>query len=338
MIDFGKNYSSTWRVFKVNRDTWADGEIIEKVDSVSISRDANSIMLESGSMEVSGDLAQDYYRIVMTAEQDGATERVDVATLLFTVDGGTEDYGFVFSKLDGCSVLYPASTTAVTTGEYAPAGVDGAQYVAKLLGDAINAPIEIEGSFTLNNNVVHELGSSVLEAAWSVLDAGNFVLQVDGRGVVHIRPKPIEPSLVVSGNNTNLIVNGISFESNDAELPNRYIVLTDNLIATASNNNLTSRISIPNRGFTVDLVDTSPMLVNGETLNGYALRRLKESSILKETRSYTREYAPDVYPFSIVKSSINEMKGDYRVESQSITCGNGITVSEKASKEINLWE
>ena len=58
---------------------------------------------------------------------------------------------------------------------------------------------------------------------------------------------------------------------------------------------------------------------------------------MSEKYSYTREYAPDVYAYSIVKASINGMMGDLRVTSQSIECGHGITVQEKAEKEVALW-
>lgn len=338
MIDYGRSYSAKWRVFRVNPDTWADGELIKQVDTVSVSRDVTSVLLESGTMEVTGELEQAYYRIVMTAEQDSGAERVDVATLLFNVDDGNLNHGTSKSKADGLSVLYPASTTSITTGEYAPAGVDGAQYVGDLLEQAINAPVEVEGSFKLNDHIVHELGSSVIEAVWAVLDAGRFVLQIDGRGVVHVRPRPEEPSLVISDESVQLMSYGVDYSTNEAEIPNRYIVISDNMLTVASNDDPTSRVSTVSRGYFVDLVDTSPTPVNGETMNKYATERLKDASILKDTRSFIREYAPNVYPFSIVKSSIPEMKGDFRVESQSITCNAGITVNEKASMEIKLWE
>ena len=187
-MNWSQSYTATWRVFRVNRLTWADGEMLTNVDSVSVSRTADGSLLESGSMELTGEFQTDYYRIVMIAEQGGETERVEVATLLFEVNGGAVNYGTVAGKVDGHSVLYPAETTAVTTGESAPSGVDGVIYARNLLQSAINAPVETEGSFTLNDHIVHELGSSIIEAVWSVLDARGYVLQIDGHGTVHIRP------------------------------------------------------------------------------------------------------------------------------------------------------
>lgn len=337
-MDWGRPYTATWRIFKVNRRTWADGELVTGVDKASVSRTADGDLLETGSLDVTGDFETDYYRIVMTANQGGEVERVDVATLLFEVEKGKTNYGTTSHSVDGHSVLYPASTTSIVTGAYAPKGVDGAQYAKNLLEGAINAPVEAEGSFILDDHVVHELGAPVLEAVWDVLTAGGFVIQIDGRGVVHIRPKPVEPSLVIDSLTSDIVFPGIDYDKDLSGIPNRYVVIVDNNITIAENNDPESVISTVNRGYCVDQVDTSPILVNGETLGRYANRKLKEASVVKENKNYKREYAPDVYLYSIVKATIDGLEGDLRVESQSIECGNGITLSEKASREIILWQ
>ena len=336
-MDWTKSYTSTWRVFRVNRRTWADGDIVSKVDSANVSRTADGSLLESGSMEVTGDFTTDYYRIVMTADQGGELTRVDVATLLFEVSDGRIDYGHTTHSVEGHSVLYPASTTAVTVGEFAPAGADGAKYAAALLEEAINAPVVVEGSFTLNDHIVHELGSSVLDAVWAVLDAGGFIIQIDGRGVVHIRSKPISPTLTINNSNIGLLSNGIDFSSTIGEIPNRYIVINEDEITTAENNDPESIVSTISRGYRVDVVDTAPTPVNGKTMLEYANDKLKELSVLKDERTYIREFAPDVYLYSLVRASINGLQGDLRVSSQAIECRNGISVTEKVYKETPLW-
>lgn len=337
-MNWGQSYSASWRVFKVNRDTWADGEQIMNVDAASISRTADGKLLESGGFTVTGDFQPDYYRIIMTAVQGGDIERVDVATLLFDTSSGEFNYGRQSQELEGYSVLYPASRTTIILGEYAPAGVDGAAYAGNLLSDAINAPVMVEGSFTLNDHVVHELGTSVLEAAWSVLDAGNYVIQIDGRGVVHIRPKPTEPALIIDNLNTRILSNGISYSTDISDIPNRYVVINDSSRTVASNDDPESSVSTYTRGYCVDEVDESPTPIDGETMSAYANRRLHELSYMKESCEYTREYAPDVYLYSIVKSSIVGMEGNLRVDSQTVSCDKGISIAEKGVKEVNLWE
>lgn len=336
-MNWGQSYSASWRVFRVNRDTWADGEQITNVDTVSITRTADGSLLESGGFEVTGDFEPDYYRIVMTAVQGGDIERVDVATMLFDAKSGEYDYGRQVQEFEGFSVLYPASTSTVIMGEYAPAGVDGAKYAGDLLADAINAPVEVEGSFTLNDHIVHDIGSSVIEAVWSVLDAGNFVIQIDGRGVVHILPRPTEPTLVLDNSSTRLLSNGITYTTDISDIPNRYIVIKEQSKTIAVNADPESSVSSYSRGYYVDEVDESPTPIDGETITAYADRRLHELSYMHETCEYTREYAPDVYLYSIVKASITGMDGNLRVTGQTVTCDKGIMIKEKSAKEVNLW-
>ena len=131
--------------------------------------------------------------------------------------------------------------------------------------------------------------------------------------------------------------NGIDFDSDMSGIPNRYIVMDDGIILSAVNSYQNSPVSTVSRGYNVDVIDKSPTLVNSETYTEYANRKLHELSYLKDTRSYTREYAPNVFPYSLIRASIDGLFGDYRVESQSINCDNGITVNEKASMETNLW-
>lgn len=336
-MEWSKSYSATWRVFRVNRKTWADGDRVDNIDSVNVTRTADGSLLESGGLEMTGQFEPDYYRIVMTAEQGGEVARVDVATLLFDITGGEHNYGTTAQEAEGYSVLYPASVTSVITGEYTPAGADGAEYAAEMLRATINAPVVVEGSFVLNDHIVHEPGTGVLDAVWAVLDAGNFIIQIDGRGVVHIRPKPTTPSIVLDNKSLHMLSNGISYATDISEIPNRYVVIDDYNRTIAVNDSPESTVSTVSRGYCVDHVDESPTPVNGETYSAYAQRRLEEMSVMKDERTYTREYDPNVLLYSIVRASIDGMQGDLRVTSQQVNCGKGITITEKAVREVPLW-
>lgn len=337
-MNWEQSYSASWRVFRVNRDTWADAEQIYNVVSASITRTADGELLESGDFEITGNLQSDYYRIVMTAVQGGDIERVDVATLLFEVSSGAFNYSIDTQELEGRSVLYPASKKMLVSGEYAPAGVDGARYAAILLEDAINAPVSVEGSFTLNDHIVHKVGSSVLEAVWDVLEAGGFVLQLDGNGTVHIKPQPTEPDLIIDNSNKGLLLHGISYNTDISDIPNRYIAIVNGSKTIVENNDPESMVSTISRGYCIDEVDESPTPIDGETMGGYANRRLHELSYMEDEREYTREYAPNVFLYSIIRASIDGLNGDLRVKSQRISCEKGITIEEQAVRKVNLWE
>lgn len=343
MIDWSSGYSTSWRAYLVNPETWADSIEVQGFESARIERQANGALVESGALVFDSQpderLSEAYYRIAMIARQGQQVERVNVVTLLCSSDGGTIDKGRSQSSVTGRSVLYPASTALLTSGSYAPAGCDGAQFAAELIGQFVKAPIEVECSFTLDEHVVFDIGSSALDAAWLVLDAGGCCLQIHGDGSVHVVERGGEPSLLLDDAGARLLQPAIEFTTDLSGVPNRYIAIDGDAVAIAANYDESSAASITSRGFRVDVVDESPKLVNGESLQGYAERRLAEESIVREERTYTREWWPDVHPYSIVRGSLPSvlLEGDMEIESQSIECGRGALVTERAVRAVREW-
>ena len=341
MTDYGRAYKSTFRVYRVNERTWHDGEELHGVTSgsISVTRDAGGDTIESGSMTVTGGFESGYYRIVMDTDQDGEQGREEIATLLFERSSVVRDKSTDTVSVEGQSVLYPASVERVVSGEYAPDGADGAQYAARLLRRCVKAPVTVHGGFKLGRNVVHGFGDTVLEAVYDVLDAGGFVIQIHGDGGVHLLSSPVDPKAVIDEDNTRMIVPGIKHGYATLSVPNRYIADDELERAVVVNDDPESPVSVTQRGYYHDKLDTSPCPVDGETLERYARRRLEELSTVYDSREYTREWIPNLYPCDIVKASVPALglDGNLRVTSQSITCDHGVTVSEKACKEVKLW-
>ena len=341
MIDWGDSYTTVWRLVAVDQETWADGETVGGVGSAKVTRTADGKLLEAGSVEVEADgFEPGYYRLTCTAvDSAGNSERADVCTLLYGGSQRTYDHGMSTMTANGRSVLYPASVRLLVGGEYAPQNSDGALLAAELLRSCIAAPVEVEASFTLNGNVVYPFGSSVLDAVWLVLDAGGCVMQVTGDGTVHIRRLPEEPALELDAANARLVVPGVKASYDLADVPNQYIAVDEFSTAIAVNDDPESATSIPARGYVQMMLDESPTPVDGETLERYARRMLMEESTVQDSRTYTREYWPGVLPYDIVRGSIDSagLTGDMRVVSQSLSCGDGILVNEKAAKEVTFW-
>ena len=344
-IDWRAGYTATWRAYEVLTDTWADGEEVGRLASVSVerSRDGDAPLLESGELAIDVPVGsgwdERYVRVAMVAEQGGERERVDVCTLLCSTARGEADYGRDFLELTGRSVLYPASTKRVRVGTYAPAGTDGAQFAASMLRDAIAAPVLVEGSFTLGSHVVFDVGVSVLKAVWTLLRAGGFTIRVSGDGSVAVAPEPTEPVLHLSQANARLLHPGVPHELDWSDVPNRYYAIEGSESAEAVNDDPGSPTSTVRRGYEHDEVDTSPVRVGGETLAAYCARRLEERSVAYDTRSYAREFWPDVVPGDMVSGSLASvgLEGDLRVTRQSLSCGEGIVVDEEARREVHAW-
>ena len=342
-IDWTRGWDATWRLFRVDPATFSDTKLSRDVDTASIDRTADAL-LESGSLTVTRDPGEGfepgYYRIVVVAAQGTRRERVELATLWCVSNSGKLDRGIDVLSVDGRSVLWPASRRKMLAGTYAPRGVDGAEYAGSLLGECIHAPVSVEGSFALADHVVFDLGCTYLDAVWLLLEAGGYCMQLDGHGTVHIRPLPTKTTTTISGDNVRLLMPGVSHTEDTAEMPNQYTAVLDGLTVTVTNDDAGSPVSTIARGYVDDEVDTSPKLLEDETLAAYANRMLEQRSVSGVSYGYSREWVPDVHPNSLIhlrlpRDAIDETM---RVTRQRLACGRGIKVTEEASTEVRLWE
>ena len=343
MLDWQRSYSSTWRVYRVDPETWADGERAEGIDSITVTKDAtgDAPLMESGTVTVTNaDLPRGYYRVAMVAMQDGAVERVDVATLELVRGKGTVDHGVPTDTVTARSVLYPASTLELSPSRYAPAGSDGAEYAAALLRLNCVAPVEVVGAgFPLAGNVVPEEGESALSVAWRVCEAGGHVIRITGNGTIRVMPRPTAPAVTLDGTSASLLLPSVDYGDAYDGVPNRLTVIEGANRVTVTNEDEGSPTSRQSVGYWIDENERNPTRVGGETLDAYARRRLSELSVVRMERTYKRKWWPEVYPNDVVRASLASVRldGDLRIERQSLECGAGITVTERAVKEVSTW-
>ena len=346
MTDFSKSYSVRWSLCPVIIDTWADMRASVRMEDMKLTRTSDGL-LESGNITVILDKDEQfqpqYYRVIANVSQGGAVTRHEIATLYCFVTSGDVNHGITEASVYAASVLYPASTTVMRMGTYLPKGANGAEFVRHTLEDCINAPVVAEGSFSLVDDFVFDLGANVLESIWSVLNACGWCLQIDGHGTVTVRALPTEPSLVMSGEENSVTFQKTSYDQNWNSVPNRYIATDGYTYAEVTNEDPDSTVSIPSRGFVKDAdggVDTSPVLINGESLSSYCERRLRELSAVSNDMTYDRRYEEGVVPFSIVQMVARPSgeRRETRVKEQKLECGAGITVTETVTVKEQLWQ
>ena len=344
MIDWTRGYTSTFRAYEVDRRTWTETSEIGRVDTASVDNDSEGA-LQSGALSITASpdeqFGERYVRIRLDADQSNSTEHVDIVTLLCTAASGAYDHNVDTLDVEGRSVLYPASTRMVHdigTDPYAPMGADGAAFAAQLLRKCIAAPVSVECSFLLGRSVVFDPSDSYLDAAWEVLDVGGCIMQVDGRGVVHILEAPEKPDPDYGVVSAAQLMPGVGHELDYSEIPNRYFAVYGATTASAENDDPASPTSTVTRGYYVDERDESPKLKDGESLAMYARRKLAERSVAYDTRNYKREYIPGVLPGSMVRVQAAGMDGMYRVRRQSLAIGRGITVDEESVEEVRTWQ
>lgn len=340
MTDFSKSYSSRWAVYKVNNRTWEDAEPTGSFMSASIERSVGQL-LESGkfTVDMDSEFSEGYYRLVLYATQDGATERHDVATLLCMSAGDTSDRKSTVLDIVGQSVLYPASVRRVMPCTYVRAGSDGCEFAAKMLRESISAPVSAVGSFAVSSDIVFDINATYMDCITQVLESGGFYVSIDGRGNVSVRSLPDKASGSIKP--THLMPE-TSGDMDTSSVPNRYVAMENGELAVAVNESPSSEVSTVSRGYVRDPddgIDQSPIRVGSETLKEYCERRLKELSVLLVTRSYVREYDDVTRPMDLVNGPLGT---DYenvtvRIQNQSLECGNGIVISERGAMEVSLW-
>ena len=231
MADWSRGYSATWSARVVDAATWADSEDLPGVVSATVERDGSgeAPLVDAGTItldaRVGTEWPERYVRLSMVATQGGASERVDVATLLCTRVSGEARRGFEEVRLSGRSVLWPAHAMSVEPGAFCPRGADGAAWAGDLLRSCLHAPVEVEGGFELADHLVFDLGSTALEAAWQLLRAGGHCIRVAGDGRVRVCPVPTEPDLALDRAHARLLMPSVSLEVDWSEVPNRYIAI-----------------------------------------------------------------------------------------------------------------
>lgn len=340
-MDLASGFTSEWKLMRVNPDTWENMAEVPGVKTVKVNRDGTDDypMLEAATVNmdvaVGDEFEEGYYRIVMRATEGRGFEAYDIATLLMQSSSGTTDRRVTGIEVTGTSVLQGAKDKKLLVGTYAPKGVDGADYCASLLRECIPAPVTVDGSFTLDEHVVFGVGISYLQAVWTILDYAGWCIRISGRGEVRISKKPETATLLLDKANARKVLPGIDYTLDLSGIPNVYYAVYGDTDAKAVNDNPDSRVSTVTRGREVDEVDTSPVPVNGETLDAYCRRKLEELSTVVKTYTYTREWE-DIVPFDMVEASLSEhgISGELRVLTQSITCDAGIVVDEKVGMEI----
>jgi len=346
-MDWGRGYSSVWRVYRVDESTWADGPVVSGITSATVERDCGDTnpLMESGTFTAdtapTADFDPGYYRIVLYPQQGGMAERVDVATLYCQSSRKENDKGRASHDVKGDSVLYPASVRVMVAGSYFPQGAGCMDQAARLLRQCLAAPVYVDSANdpVLAQNVVFDAGVSALDAVHMVLDACNCVMQIHGDGTVHLMNRPTTVGLLLDRANARLLEPNVASDYDLTGVPNRYYARQDKLLEVAVNDDPDSEVSTVARGYPHDEYDGSPVRVNGETLYGYCCRRLEEMSLANDKRTYTRKWWPDIYPHSVVHGSMPSVSldGDMRVLKQSIDCSYGISVTEEAAREVALW-
>lgn len=327
---WSKGYTSAYYATIVDAKTWRDTKRLE-LTAGKISRSTDELM-ESADIDITENIGEQWIRIWLEAEQ-GGIETVPLFTGLIStpkrnIDGFRESY-----NADCYSVLKPIDDILTERGFYIPAEVPAPSAAARLLRKGI-APVEVAGGTlpTLTEAIIAEDGETCLTMARRVLDAINWRIRIDGRGVIRIEPDADNVALMIGSNNDDIMELSITDEQDWFSCPNVLRAISGDLTATARDDDPKSKLSTVSRGREIWAEEGSVTLSDTESLADYANRRLRELQSPARKVTYKRRYHPNVAVGSKLHINYPEINidGDFCVTSQSIELTYGCTTNEEA--------
>ena len=150
-----------WRVMSVDPKTWADKDLIGYTSSYSVKASMmdDVPLIQTGSFKVelsnNAQFEPGWYRVEMRGDDGYHTNnRVYLSTLLCESVSGAKEYDVHTAMVRGRSVLAPAADMKMLAGDFIGRGADGAQWIAEKLSQTTPAPVEVKGSFTVDNYYV----------------------------------------------------------------------------------------------------------------------------------------------------------------------------------------
>lgn len=349
-MDWTSSLRIDWRYTLVDPDTWVDTEEIPFVRSCSITWDADSELLVSGSLEVDGDIGEEpYVRVWCDAVQGDLAERHAVATLLCQTAKGSTEGTVRTAEAEAYSPLLELSDDKPPVGWSVSGSADDA---IALICSHMRAPYApYESGVTLATAVVATEDESWLDMLWAVCDEAGLEFWVDGMGRLVFGPTAepwaLQPVQTISDTDPR----GILFAEREVEtdlfgIPNHFEAIRSDtgewVKGEAWNDDPASISSTVRRGRVITHRETNPDgLPSGSSqlvADEFARTRLREESVITRTYTLGIGYLPlrlgDAIRFSDSKLGVEEV---VMVNGMELTCDVEARLSLTATSTEELW-
>lgn len=329
-MNWNNGFSARYYYTLIDPASWRDIERRELTGG-TISRSCGGLMQAANiDMTEPLDATEAWIRIWLDARQTDDGTREALFTGLMTTPATSWDGTRRGLKAECYSVLKPADDVLLPRGWYAPAGISGAAIAADLL--AIGpAPVEYEENApTLVNPIVAEDGESNLTMAQKVIAAINWRIRITGDGTINI--VPVADSLTASFDSiaNDVVELAVTDKQDWFSCPNVFRASSGGLTAVARDESEDSDLSVVNRGREIWKEETNVALMDGESIEEYVFRRLKEEQTPSRSVQYVRRYKPDLYPGDAIRLHYpaQDIDGSFQITSQQIELGYGARTSE----------
>ena len=330
-MDWSKGFSASYYMAIIDKRTWNDASRRE-ITGGSISRSGSGLR-QSADIDCPGyePGTEQWIRVWLDVRQNGAAEHVAVFTGLACSPSIKRDGNIKEIPLECYSVLKPADDVMLQRGWYIAAGMNGAQMAASMLQEVIPAPVIVEGSSpALQQAIIAEDGETVLSMVDKILDAIGWQLRIDGMGTVSLREISDEP-VATFGTDYDIVETEIQIEQDWFDCPNVFRAVSDDMTAIARDDSESSPLSTVTRGREIWMEETNCDMNDGESIEEYSIRRLREEQQKSTRITYNRRFHPDVMTGDMIRLNYpaQELQGNYRVSDQTIQLEHGARTEEE---------
>lgn len=338
MIDWSFGYSSSYEATFVDPITWNDigynGEGSFEITAGSITRNDSDLRQSADISTVDLELTREsWIRVYMIASQGYDKQRIPVFTGLATTPSKQINGERTETSIQCYSVLKPLQDILLPRGWFVETGISCSNIIRQLT-DPLSAPVHIANTdATFMEYIIAENNETYLTMLDAVLTAMNWRIRIDGDGSVDIGPFTDDPVQRFDTRSNDVLEPQITIDNDWYNCPN-VLRVTTNYDEYIEYDYSDSIYSIESRGRQVWAEESNCNLTNGENLEFYAKRRLKELQDFATKVSYQRSYDPLVMPTDIVWINYPEYDifGTFYVTSQSITLGYGSATQEEVIK------
>lgn len=324
-MDWMQPYEVDYTAVSVTK-SWMDGEPLDllAIDGIDVSEES-----ATATISLAEGVGEQWIRLYANAHSATESEKVALFTGITSLPKANWDGVEGTYSCEVYSSLSCADDVLLPIGWWTD-GHDPAQVAAGLLARSTPAPVEWEqGSPQLTSPMVAEDGESCGSMARKLVDAINWRIRLAGDGRIYVERKPSLPSDTLDESENDVMLPEVDESIDLSGIPNVYRVTSGDDAIVVYDDDADSMFSTVSRGREIWAEERGVTLNAGESLESYAIRKLRESQDVSYRLSYTREYMPldlgDLVRINLPSIGID---ATYMIESQHVNCGVGITVDE----------
>ena len=329
-MDWQKGYSASFYVKEVDPVTWRDKNTINITGGV-VKRTLTGLR-NSASIDCLADLGgiEKWVRIYMDVRQNGEYCHEAIFTGI-AASPKRKAFASRNERSPDCySVLKPADDVMLTRGWFALAGTNGGDVIKSLLSVTPAPVVVADNAPILETTIIAEDSETHLSMVDKVLSAINWHIDIQGDGIINVKPYSAVPVERFDPSNNDVIEVPISITEDWYSAPNVYMAVSDDMTGIARDDNPDSPLSVKNRGREVWMTESGVSLSVNETIAEYAARQLKSAQRVRKKADYDRRFMPHVRVGDVVNLHYpaQDLDGRFLVSNQSIKLGYHAKTSE----------